>query len=108
MFYHSHLCCTANYDSLARMTVIRGREAEDSHGASHYVMAYDRSRPLCCYHKRTLSAIDPDVAAEASPLCAQINSCLQGTASLKTSLQLTILKINKKSVKYGKHTHKFQ
>lgn len=86
MCYHSHLRCKANYDSVARMTVISGRGAEDSvslHGASHNLMTYDRSRPLCCYHKRALSAIDPDVAAEASQHCAQINSRLQGTASLE-------------------------
>lgn len=66
------------------MIVIRGRVAKDPvslHAASHDVMTYERSRPLYCYHKRALSAIDPDVTPGASTHCAQINSCLQGTAS---------------------------
>lgn len=43
------------------------------HGVNSDLIAYDRSRPQFCYHKRALSAIDPGIIAEAL-LAGLINS----------------------------------
>lgn len=59
-------------------------ESSGSCGAGSDLMVYDRSRPFSCYHKRALSAIDPDLTAGASPHCSQINSSYRGLRGMRS------------------------